>query len=87
MISEKTLHDWFATRHSALMVHFILECCCTETPGVNIWPGGWDSEAGQKCREWMKAEGLIDPVTEQATERGMRWGIAITDVPLPEVQS
>jgi hypothetical protein len=85
-LSRETVDDWFATRHSALAINFILECCTSATPGANIWPGGWESSAGKECREWMKAEGLIDPETEHATERGMRWGIAITDVPLPELK-
>jgi hypothetical protein len=67
----------------AIVVCFAIECCAGGR-GHNIWPGGWDSPAGIETREWLKRNGLIDPETEDATARGIRWVTAICNTPLPE---
>jgi hypothetical protein len=67
----------------AIRILFAIECCANGG-GRNIWPGGWDSPAGKQTREWLKENGLIDPETEDATARGVRWVTAICNTPLPE---
>jgi hypothetical protein len=76
--------DYFYDKgNPAIRILFAIECC-SRGRGINIWPGGWDSNAGKETREWLKVNGLIDPETEDATARGVRWVTAICNTPLPE---
>lgn len=74
--------DAVAFRVPPIVLNFLIECHCAARPGANIWPGGWDSYAGQETRAWLKAEGLIDE-NERTTERGDAWLERLVTTPPP----
>jgi hypothetical protein len=65
-----------------IVINFLIECATTQTPGVNIWPGGWDSPAGQQTREFLQNNGLVD-ADYAPTARARAWLDAILSVPMP----
>lgn len=71
--------DW---RVAPIAINFLIECAATDEPGVNIWPGGWDSDAGRSTREWLKSNGLVTGAYK-LTDRGQAWFEAILRTPLP----
>lgn len=77
------IEEYFRAEHACIRINFMIECFVSGEPGVNIWPGGWDSIAGKETRLWLKSQGLIDPETEMATERGIRWIVDICNTPVP----
>lgn len=66
-----------------IVVNFLIECATCASPGANIWPGGWDSPAGQQTRAFLQNNGLVDS-DYAPTARGRAWLDAILSVPMPE---
>lgn len=69
-----------------IVIIFLIECATCDSPGVNIWPGGWDSPAGQQTRAWLQNNGLVD-ADYALTPRGRAWLDAILSVPLPSLET
>lgn len=65
-----------------IVINFLLECHCSAKPGVNLWPGGWNSSAGIQTRQWLKGNGLVND-DYRLTVRGTAWLDAILRTSLP----
>lgn len=68
---------------SPLAVQIMIECHCSAEPGINFQRDVWLSHAGERVREWLVAEGLIEPCKFRATPRGSAWVKFLCQTPLP----
>jgi hypothetical protein len=67
---------------SPFAVSLMLTCYWSPEP-VTERAQDWSTEAGVEINAWLVAQGLIDPKTWRATERGKAWVEFICATPLP----
>jgi hypothetical protein len=67
---------------SPFAVSLMLTCYWSPEP-VTERAQEWSTEAGVEITAWLAAQGLIDPKTYRATERGKAWVEFICATPLP----
>ena len=67
---------------SPFCIKMMIACCVTPEP-AEYFGNGWDSQAGEECRTWLKECDLITD-DHQATERGKAWVDFICSTPLPQ---
>lgn len=65
-------------------ISFMLVCYVSGDPKQELGSKQWNSPAGQKTRDWLVGNDLVEAETYRATERGRAWVEFICQTPLPE---
>jgi hypothetical protein len=70
-----------------ITINFMLACWTSPVPEKVLREATWNSEAGQRTRQWLTDNGLIGG-DNRATERGKAWvleSICAAPLPVPHV--